>query len=68
MTDMDSLVYEIQTDDFYADTNDDIEARLTRVSIPKINRLLPLASRSGRIRRSCEWTRQLVLRSVSSLD
>jgi hypothetical protein len=27
MTDTDSLVYEIQTDDFYADTKDDIEAR-----------------------------------------
>jgi hypothetical protein len=27
MTDTDSLVYEIQTDDFYADTEDDIQAR-----------------------------------------
>jgi hypothetical protein len=35
MTDTDSLVYEIKTDDFYADTKDDIQARFDTSEYPK---------------------------------
>jgi hypothetical protein len=35
MTDTDSLVYEIQTDDFYADTKDDVDSRFDASEYPK---------------------------------
>jgi hypothetical protein len=36
MTDTDSLVYEIQTDDFYADTEYDVQARFDTSEYPKL--------------------------------
>jgi hypothetical protein len=35
MTDTDSLFYEIQTDDFYADTKDDVQSRFDTIEYPK---------------------------------